>query len=198
MGNAAEEREWVRRAREGDHRAYGLLIERHQARVYGLVARLLGPGHGAIEDVTQDVFVKAYFSLNKFRGDASFGTWIYRMAINRARDELRKRSGYVSLEGVNPESLGGAVESFFAGLQQEGEPSEPPEELRRLIGRALAALPEKLRVVAVLKEIEGHSYTEVSRILKCAVGTVKSRQSQARRRLREFLEPYMKEKERQD
>lgn len=192
VASPEEERDWVLRAREGNADAYRLLVERYQSQVYRLVARLLGPGHGNIEDVVQEVFVKAYFSLDKFRGDASFGTWIYRIAVNRSRDELRKETGKVSLdETLSPETLHVLTGFFQEGTPDDEDPPEPPDELRDFVGRAVAALPERLRVVATLKDMEGLSYQEVSRVLNCSVGTVKSRHSRAREKLRQALSPYV-------
>ena len=195
MAKADEEKGWVRRAREGDPQAYRLLVERYQARIFRLAARMLGPGHGGIEDVVQEVFVKAYFSLKKFREDASFGTWIYRIAVNRARDELRKEPGKMSLDDVISEESIQALDGFFGRGESEAESisREPPEALRRLVGQAVASLPERLRVVVTLKDMEGLSYQAVSQVLKCSVGTVKSRHSRAREKLRKALSPHVPE-----
>ncbi|MFQ5914148.1 MAG: sigma-70 family RNA polymerase sigma factor [Nitrospinota bacterium] len=194
---ADEEREWVRRAREGDPQAYRLLVERYESRIYRLVARLLGPGHGGIEDVVQEVFVKAYFSLKKFREEASFGTWIYRIAVNRTRDELKKESAKMSFEESIPRASIQALSGLFQNADSDEEdPPEPPGALRQFVGRAVAALPERLRVVVTLKDMEGLSYREVSRLLKCSVGTVKSRHARAREKLREALSPYVPELQR--
>ena len=199
MAKADEERGSVRRAKEGDARAYRFLVERYQARIHRLVSGLIGHGHGNVEDVVQEVFVKAYFSLKKFRGDAAFGTWLYRIAVNRARDEMKKESRRASLDdAISRGEEGEAVEALDGWVGQPGleaeEPSGgPPEVLRKLVGRAVASLPDRMRVIVTLKDIEGLSYLEVSRVLKCSVGTVKSRHSRARKRLREALSPYAPE-----
>ena len=197
VAKADEEREWVRRAREGggDAQAYRFLVERYQARIHRLVSGLIGHGHGNVEDVVQEVFVKAYFSLKKFRGDAAFGTWLYRIAVNRARDELKKESRQASLHDVISRE---AVQVLNGWVDQpdpeaEGPSGGPPEALRKLVGRTVASLPDRMRVIVTLKDIEGLSYLEVSRVLKCSVGTVKSRHSRARKRLREALSPYAPE-----
>ena len=199
VAKADEEKDWVRHSREGDFRAYRRLVERYEVRIYRLVARILGQGHGNIEDVVQEVFVKAYFSLRKFRGDASFGTWIYRIAVNRARDEIRKNPGTVSLDEVlTRESAMPLRHSAFGDDSSEDESeTETSESLGKLVGDVMAALPEKLRIVATLKDMEGLSFREVSRILDISVGTVKSRHSRARERLRELLRPYAGELSRQ-
>jgi len=199
VAKADEERGSVRRAKEGDARAYRFLVERYQARIHRLVSGLIGHGHGNVEDVVQEVFVKAYFSLKKFRGDAAFGTWLYRIAVNRARDEMKKESRRASLDdAISRGEEGEAVEALDGWVGQPGleaeEPSGgPPEVLRKLVGRAVASLPDRMRVIVTLKDIEGLSYLEVSRVLKCSVGTVKSRHSRARKRLREALSPYAPE-----
>ena len=193
MALADEERDWIRRAREGEAQAYRHLVERYQARIHRLVASMLGYGHGNIEDVAQEVFVKAYFSLKRFREDASFGTWIYRIAINQTRDEIKKASRNVSLE-TDPEATARALQALWQ--QPENEDSRDPtssEALQQFVSQAITALPEKLRSVVTLKDMEGLSYQEVSQVLKCSVGTVKSRHSRARSRLRTLLAPHLPE-----
>lgn len=189
------ERDVVRRVRDGDSDAYRLLVERYQARLHRLVGRLLGPDHGDVDDVVQEVFVKAFFSLNKFREDATFGTWITRIAINRARDELKKQSGKVSLDAEPGED---AVQ----GLRDLLSTDEPRDDekldasdgaVSRLVARTVAALPDRMRVVVTLKDMEGNSYQEVAGILNCSIGTVKSRHARARERLRQMLAPHVAE-----
>lgn len=189
------ERDVVRRVRDGDTDAYRLLVERHQARIHRLVGRFLGPDHGDVDDVVQEAFVKAFFSLSKFREDAAFGTWITRIAINRARDELKKQSGKVSLDAEPGEEA-------VRGLRDLLSTQEPPERetderseaaLSDMVARTVARLPERFRVVVTLKDMEGHSYTEVGQILNCSVGTVKSRHARARARLRQMLAPHVSE-----
>ena len=193
LGDA--ERDTVRRVRDGDSDAYRLLVERYQARIHRLVGRLLGPDHGDVDDVVQEVFVKAFFSLSKFREDATFGTWITRIAINRARDELKKQSGKVSLD-VEPgeEAVRGLRDLLSVEPPRDAGEDEPAESAAsRLVARTVAALPDRLRVVVTLKDMEGNSYQEVAGILKCSVGTVKSRHARARERLRQMLAPHVSE-----
>ena len=185
---ADAERDWIHRVREGESETYRLLVERYQSRIYRLVSRLLGPGHGEIEDVVQDVFVKAYFSLKTFREDSSFRTWITRIAINRARDELKKQSHNVALnEEISQESIE-QMSDYFNRSDQDEE-SIPPYRVTvgRLVAGAVASLPERLRIVITLKDMEGLSYQEASQVLKCSVGTVKSRHARARKRLKQVL-----------
>lgn len=192
------EREVVQRVRDGDSDAYRLLVERYQARVHRLVARLLGPDHGDVDDVVQEVFVKAFFSLNRFREDATFSTWITRIAINRARDELRKQSGRVSLDPEPGEEEVRGLRGLLSTVDSHDQETDQTDEtagdaVSGLVARTVARLPERFRVVVTLKDMEGHSYQEVGQILNCSVGTVKSRHARARERLRQLLAPHVSE-----
>ena len=191
------ERDVVRRVRDGDSDAYRLLVERYQARIHRLVGRLLGPDHGDVDDVVQEVFVKAFFSLGKFREDAMFSTWITRIAINRARDELKKQSGRVSLDAEpGEEAVRGLRDLLSTGGSREDEHEEEEASesaVSGLVARTVASLPERFRVVITLKDMEGHSYQEVGQILNCSVGTVKSRHARGRERLRKMLAPHISE-----
>lgn len=192
MALADAEKDWIRRSRQGDARAYRHLVERYQARIHRLVASMLGYGHGSIEDVVQEVFVKAYFSLKRFREDASFGTWIYRIAVNQARDEIKKMARNQSLEAHLSEATTRALQDLWTQSEdtEDHEPSSS-EDLQQFVSQAITALPDKLRAVVTLKDIEGLSYQEASRVLGCSLGTVKSRHSRARARLRALLAPYL-------
>ena len=194
MAIGDEERVWIRRSRQGDPHAYRHLVERYQGQVHRLVSGLLGYQHGNVDDVVQEVFVKAYFSLKRFREESSFATWIYRIAVNRARDEIRKASRHVSLDTT---LSGEAVQALRALWdhpdEEEQDAPMAPEALQRFVSRAVAALPDKLRTVVTLKDLEGLSYQEVGQILKCSVGTVKSRHSRARQKLRGLLAPHLPE-----
>ena len=185
----------VRRVREGDSGAYRLLVERYQTRIHRLVGRVLGPDHGDVDDVVQEVFVKAFFSLGKFREDAMFSTWITRIAINRARDELKRQSGRVSLDAEPGEEAVRGLRDLLSTQDSPGHEQDEASEtaVSGLVARTVAGLPERFRVVITLKDMEGHSYQEVGQILNCSVGTVKSRHSRARQRLRKMLAPHVSE-----
>ena len=193
MAIGDEERGWIRRSREGDPNAYRHLVERYQGQIHRLVSGLLGYEHGNVDDVVQEVFVKAYFSLGRFREESSFATWIYRIAVNRARDEFRKASSQLSLDTALSGETVQALRALWDQAGDEGEAPRAPEALQRFVSQAVAALPEKLRTVVTLKDMEGLSYPEVGEILKCSVGTVKSRHSRARQRLRDLLAPHLPE-----
>ena len=194
MAIGDEERVWIQRSREGDPDAYRYLVERYQGQVHRLVSGLLGYWHGNVDDVVQEVFVKAYFSLRRFREESSFATWIYRIAVNRARDEIRMASRHVSLDTTLSGEAVQALRALWDHADDEGEEARAaPEDLQRFVSQAVTALPDKLRTVVMLKDLEGLSYQEVGEVLKCSMGTVKSRHSRARQRLRGLLAPYLPE-----
>jgi RNA polymerase sigma-70 factor (ECF subfamily) len=138
-----DEQAWICRARDGNPEAYGVLVERYQQRIFRLVAKWLGPDHTGIEDVTQDVFVRAYTALDTFRGDASFRTWLTRIALNRCRDEHRRAVSRRALkEAFARESA--ALESADQTLEA---PPDTSEETGRMVHLAVASLPDKFRLV---------------------------------------------------
>ena len=198
MAIGDEERDWIRRSRQGEAHAYRHLVERYQGQVYRLVSSLLGYQHGNVDDVVQEVFVKAYFSLKRFREDAGFATWIYRIAVNRARDEIRKGARHVSLDTTLSGEAAQALRAlWYQASDEEEEAPMASEALQRFVSQAITALPEKLRTVVTLKDMEGLTYQEVGQVLNCSVGTVKSRHSRARQRLRTLLAPHLPDLQKQ-
>jgi RNA polymerase sigma-70 factor (ECF subfamily) len=183
MVTVDDEQTWIDQARAGESLAYRLLVEHHQEAVARLVSRLLGTDHPNLDDVIQDVFVKAYFALDRFRGQASFRTWLTRIAVNCCRDELRRTQRRWSLTRALAKQVASSQET------EPESPADTPDAIGQHVQNAVASLPEKLRVVVTLKDLEGYSYEEVSRILQCKLGTVKSRHARAREQLRQRLEP---------
>ncbi len=180
-----EEKELIRRSQGGDGEAFGVLIERYKGKVFSL-AYGFTRDRAAADDLAQEVFIKAYFSLPRFKARSEFGTWLYRVAVNHAKDYLRKnrsRSRDVSIDDVGESRLAAAGES------QDDVRAE--EERRGLVLAALERLPEKYRIILTLRDIEGMSYEEISRILGLSPGTVDSRLHRARQKLRQKLEPVM-------
>lgn len=182
----------VRRVQRGDKGAFDALVLKYQHKVVKLVMRYMRNPVDA-EDVAQEAFVKAYRALPQFRGDSAFYTWLYRIAINTAKNALvsRDRSPIdYALDLQNPD------ESYE--MHARLKDSETPEalvltdEIRATVNSAIEALPEDLRTAIVLREIEGLSYEEIADAMECPVGTVRSRIFRAReaidRRLREVFE----------
>lgn len=180
----------VERAKAGDRPAFGQLVEVYQDRIYGYVSRMLGDPDEA-EDVAQETFVRAYRSLPQFRGAASFHTWLYRiasnLAIDVARRNRRQNTGNFSLDEPL-ESEEGDYEREIADEGGSPEQLTQRREMQELVRQAVAELPEKLRAVVVLYELQGESYEDIAEILGCPLGTVKSRLFNARSQLKDMLE----------
>jgi RNA polymerase sigma-70 factor (ECF subfamily) len=183
--------ELVQRAKAGELEAFEALTHRHEQRVYSLALRMLRHEQDA-EDVTQQTFLSALENLNGFRGDASFATWLLRIAAHAALKVIRKRKGLntVSLE----EATEGATESesaphpeFIADWRQSPEELVHKNEILRLLDQALAQLDEKHRVVFLLRDVEGLSVRETAEALDLSEANVKVRLLRARLQLREQL-----------
>ncbi len=174
----------IARARQGDLAAFNVLVERYQTGAYNLCLRLLGAPAPA-EDAAQEAFISAYRSLDRFRG-GSFRAWLFRIASNACYDELRRRK-------ARP-----ATSLDRAGDEDE-RPIEPPDtapsmeeraantELHRALEDALAQLPREQRLAVVLCDVQGFDYAEIAQTMRVSLGTVKSRISRARSRLRVIL-----------
>lgn len=169
----------VARARRGDKRAFDLLVLKYQYRLQALVARYFQDPE-EIADVVQDTFVKAYRALGNFRGESRFYTWLYRIAVNTAKNYLVARGRRPPADDVEVES----AEQLDAGdsLRDVDSPENLflRDELEALVLRAIEALPEELRTALTLREFEGLSYEEIAKAMGCPVGTVRSRIFRAR------------------
>ncbi|MEK6712390.1 MAG: sigma-70 family RNA polymerase sigma factor [Nitrospinota bacterium] len=166
---------WVRRCKAGEADAFEPLVLRHAGRVRRLVWGLLGERREEAEDVVQEIFLKAYLALPRFREEARFSTWLYRIAVNHCRD-LGRRAPPPHVE------LGEAgVEALPAPAGEEAGEEAPLSPVRREeLGRLLAGLSERQRRILVMREIEGLSYDEIGEVLRIPPGTVRSRLNRAR------------------
>jgi RNA polymerase sigma-70 factor, ECF subfamily len=192
MGADASDLSLVRRVQRGDKGAFDALVLKYQHKLVKLVMRYVRNAAEA-EDIAQEAFIKAYRALPQFRGDSAFYTWLYRIAINTAKNAVvsRDRSPIeYNLDRSNSD------ESY--DMQGRMKDSETPEglvltdEIRSTVNAAIDALPEDLRTAIILRELEGLSYEEIAAAMDCPVGTVRSRIFRAReaidRRLREVFE----------
>ena len=173
----------VERVQRGDRAAFDVLVLRYQHKVLKLVMRYIRDAMEA-EDVAQDAFVKAYRALPSFRGDSAFYTWLYRIAINTAKNALvssKRRPLDYDLDLQDPEQY-----EMHARLKDDETPEHLllTDEIRETVNGAIGELPEDLRTAIVLREIDGLSYEEIAFSLGVAVGTVKSRLTRARQALR--------------
>jgi len=180
----------VERVQKGDKGAFDLLVRKYQHRVLKLVGRFVSDQAEA-EDVAQEAFLKAYRALPAFRGDSAFYTWLYRIAINTAKNTLvssRRRPVDFNLDLQDPE------QHDRQGLLKDPDTPEGvllTDEIRGVVERALEQLPDDLRTAIVLRELEGLSYEEIAEAMDCPVGTVRSRIFRAREAIDKKLKPLL-------
>jgi RNA polymerase sigma-70 factor (ECF subfamily) len=180
----------IRRVQQGDRSAFDLLVVKYQHKIVKLIMRYVRDSSEAL-DVAQEAFLKAYRAAPSFRGDSAFYTWLYRIAINTAKNHLvatgRKPVSY-DLDTQDPEQAG-----ILNELRELDTPEAlvQSEEIRDTINRAIHALPEELRTAILLREIEGLSYEEIAQTMECPVGTVRSRIFRAREAIDKALAPLL-------
>ena len=179
----------VERVQQGDKKAFNLLVSRYQNKVAGLLTRYISPND--IPDVVQESFIKAYRSIGSFRGDSAFYTWLYRIAVNTAKN-------YLTAQGRRPPSeyiLAEDAESYDVGTNLRVVDTPENEmlsnELKNIVFDTIKGLQEDLRTAITLREIEGLSYEEIAEIMDCPVGTVRSRIFRAREIIESKVKPLL-------
>lgn len=194
---SVERSEWdlVRLAGSGDKEAFRELVERYQRRVLAVVMGMLHDREAALE-VTQETFIKAFRSISRFKGDASFYTWIYRIAVNLAIDHQRREWRRPILETTRNSGSDGQAEDVLDRIGDEdprGDPFEATKdsELRARVLEAIDELTPDHKAVILLRELEGLSYEEISRVMQCSKGTVMSRLHYARKKLQARLKEFV-------
>ncbi len=180
-----EEKELVRLCREGSEEAFAELVKKYRIKVFNL-AFSLTRDRDVADDLAQEAFIKAYNALPRFQSRSGFGTWLYRIAINHVRDYLRKKSRMiqVSIENIKESS----ILQEDKPMKEEKESTE--KQRKQLVHQSIRSLPEKHQVILSLRDIQGFSYEEISKILKISPGTVDSRIYRARKMLRKKLAPF--------
>lgn len=190
MGERNVDRELVARVQQGDKRAFDVLVQRYQHKIIKLISRYVHDSSEAL-DIAQEAFLKAYRALPGFRGESAFYTWLYRIAINTAKN-------YLVAQGRRPP--GSDIDAQEAE-QYDGQSSlkeyETPErlllkdEIEATVYRAIDELPEDLRTAITLREFEGMSYEEIAQTMGCPIGTVRSRIFRAREAIDKKLHPLL-------
>jgi RNA polymerase sigma-70 factor (ECF subfamily) len=177
----------VRRVQKGEWDAFEILVLKYQERIFRVVRRFLGDGE-QVEDLAQEVFIRAYRSVGSFEGKSSFYTWLYKIALNTCRNHYRSI-------GRRPEGATVDGEAIFEKLAgREGGPEKDAfrAEFWDVVSRSMEELPREQREVIVLCDLEGLSYEEIAGIVDSPVGTVRSRVFRGRRALQKLLKPYLR------
>ena len=185
----------VERARQGDVRAFEMLVLKYQRRIERLIGRFIRDAD-TVADVAQESFIRAYRAMAQFRGESAFYTWLYRIAVNTAKKTLANQKRDIVIS-----------ESALAGNRQDDEETYRPEhdltdgetpeavlasrEIARTVNAAIEALPEDLRQAVLLREVEGMSYEDIAQAMDCPIGTVRSRIFRAREAIARRLRPLL-------
>jgi RNA polymerase sigma-70 factor (ECF subfamily) len=190
MSDNVSDHELVERVQRGERKAFDLLVLKYQHRIAKLIARYV-QDPSEVLDVAQEAFLKAYRAIPRFRGDSAFYTWMYRIAINTAKN-------YLAAQARRPRESGIDVTEAeqFDGVTELKEFVTPEglaltEEIQRTVVAAIEALPEDLKIAVSLRELEGLSYEEIAGVMECPIGTVRSRIFRAREAINARLEPLL-------
>ena len=191
VGERSIDQQLVLRVQKGDKAAFDLLVRKYQHRIAKLVSRYVRD-RAEVDDVTQEAFIKAWRAIKGFRGESAFYTWLYRIAINTAKNylvALGRRPLSADMETEEAESSA----AVNINLRDVATPERHllADEIARTVERSLAALPEDLRSAITLREIDGLSYEEIAEVMDCPIGTVRSRIFRAREAIDKELQPLL-------
>ncbi|MGI5308605.1 RNA polymerase sigma factor RpoE [Rheinheimera sp. WS51] len=185
-----QELDWqiVQRVQQGDKAAFNVLVKKYQHRIANLISRYVS-NHGDVADVAQEAFIKAYRAIPGFRGESAFYTWLYRIAVNSAKNYLVAKGRKPPATDVDAEDA-----EFFEGSDALKEQDSPEklllsEEIRSVVFNTIDKLPDELRTAITLRELEGLSYEEIAEVMACPIGTVRSRIFRAREAIDAQLAP---------
>tara|TARA_R110002126_G_scaffold119373_13_gene260276 strand:+ start:6490 stop:7065 length:576 start_codon:yes stop_codon:yes gene_type:complete len=185
-----QELDWqiVQRVQQGDKAAFNLLVKKYQHRIANLISRYVS-NSGDVADVAQEAFIKAYRAMPGFRGESAFYTWLYRIAVNSAKNYLVANGRKPPATDVDAEDA-----EYFEGSDALKEQDSPErlllsEEIRSVVFNTIDKLPDELRTAITLRELEGLSYEEIAEVMACPIGTVRSRIFRAREAIDIQLKP---------
>jgi RNA polymerase sigma factor (sigma-70 family) len=187
----ADERKLVKRAQGGDLCAYDELVRRYQERVYATVYHMTA-NHEDANDLAQDAFIKAYRALNSFKGDSSFFTWVYRIAVNKTINFLKQRKKRTQMS-LNDLDFNAEHDPDLIALISDKTPRRDLNlaELQEKLNEAMLKLSDTHRLVVTLHDVQGMSHDEISKVMDCNTGTVRSRLFYARQQLQAYLSDYL-------
>jgi RNA polymerase sigma-70 factor (ECF subfamily) len=192
MSAARTDKELVARVQRGDKAAFDLLVRKYQHKVASLISRFV-KDQSEVMDVSQEAFIKAYRAIHGFRGESAFYTWLYRIAVNTAKNYLASRSRRPpssDIDNMDAENFGSAD-----ALREMDTPERllMRDQLQELVFETLESLPDELKTALSLREFEGLSYEEIAEAMRCPVGTVRSRIFRARAAIDKAIAPLMKQ-----
>ncbi|MGI2257798.1 RNA polymerase sigma factor RpoE [Shewanella sp. GXUN23E] len=180
----------VERVQRGDKNAFNLLVHKYQGKVINLIARYIR-NQADVADVAQEAFIKAYRALPNFRGESAFYTWLYRIAVNTAKNHLAAQGRRTPANDVDAEEA-----EYYDGADALKEVDSPErlllsDEIRAVVFETLETLPEELRMAITLRELDGMSYEDIAKVMDSPVGTVRSRIFRAREAIDKKLQPLL-------
>ena len=190
MGEGEVDRELVKRVQNGDKSAFDVLVLKYQHKLLKLIGRYIRDPHEGL-DVAQEAFLKAYRALPNFRGDSAFYTWLYRIAINTAKNHLiaeSRRPPMIGVDTADAEQMNGE-----SALKEYATPERllSREEIQNTVAAAIDDLPQDLKMAITLRELEGLSYEDIADAMECPIGTVRSRIFRDREAINKKLEPLL-------
>jgi len=190
MSEQKTDQQLVELVQQGNKAAFDLLVRKYQHKVLSLVSRFV-KNQSDVPDIAQEAFIKAYRALPNFRGESAFYTWLYRIAVNTAKNHLAAQKRRPSTSDLDIEES-----EFFDDADKLRESASPERllltsELRNVVIKTLEALPEDLRTAISLRELDGMSYEDIANVMECPVGTVRSRIFRAREALDKQIDPLM-------
>ncbi|WP_108649409.1 RNA polymerase sigma factor RpoE [Dongshaea marina] len=190
MSEQITDQKLVERAQNGDKKAFGLLVKKYQFKVLNLIGRYVN-NQGDVADVAQETFIKAYRALASFRGESAFYTWLYRIAVNTAKNYIVAQGRRPPVTDVELDDTG-YMESPDA-LRERATPENLllSDEIKQVVFDTIESLPEELRMAITLRELEGMSYEEIATVMDSPVGTVRSRIFRARDAIDKKIQPLL-------
>ena len=190
MADNATDKEIIERVKSGEKEAYDLLVLKYQQRVINLISRFV-KNHSDALDVSQETFIKAYRALPNFRGESAFYTWLYRIAVNTAKNHLTVQSRKITKSDYDVAEIEQIEGNMSLTEQTTPESLLVKDELQETILKTIENLPEDLKSAIMLREIEGLSYEEIAEVMECPVGTVRSRIFRAREMIDSKIKPLL-------